>query len=582
MRIVLLILLNIELINGISLTAQTEAMDSLNRALNMTLDMNKRVVIINRIAYELRKTDPLKSKALSDEALALARKSESKEEIAFALNTKGSIFNDSDDFLQALNCYLEVINIYSELNKDKNRDLNIAYLNYQTGSLYKTLGDYPKAIESCLNGLEIYEKAGDNNGISLIYRVMGSIYKYKEDYKKSLFYYFNGLEINEKLGNQSGIANSFNNIGVVYLLLNDMGQALHYYKKSLLINLSQNIESEAAINYGNLGVVYLRMNMLDSALYFFNKKYNASKLLNDKKGIALSLESFGDFYLKKKEYIKAIEFYNNALSLSRNLGILETSKNILKSISELYQENSDFNRGLTYYKSYIDLRDSLLNRETVQRIEEMDMEYSFEKEKNNLAFTKQKTKLYIILGFASLLLSILLLFLIYLHQNLKLKRKNLLQKKLEIDKQQLQNEVYFRDKELVSKAINLAEKNELLIDITHKLERIIVDRKVGGNEVREIIKDLRLHSNTHLWDEFEYTFLQVHPDYYNSLGKHFPELTPNERRLSAFLRLNLTTKEISNITHQSIHSLTVARTRLRKKLGISNSGENLASFLSKI
>ncbi|MBE0666303.1 MAG: hypothetical protein IH593_01380 [Bacteroidales bacterium] len=52
--------------------------------------------------------------------------------------------------------------------------------------------------------------------------------------------------------------------------------------------------------------------------------------------------------------------------------------------------------------------------------------------------------------------------------------------------------------------------------------------------------------------------------------------------MCAFLRLNLSTMDISNITHQSLPTLTVARTRLRKKLGIANTGENLASFLSQI
>lgn len=566
---------------GNFLNAQTETVDSLNRALYITINSDQRISILNRMALELKQQDPVRSREIAEDALDLAKKSNNKEEIVSALITEGYIFNSADEYSMALNKYLEALNICMELNRDADKSRDIAQLHYQIGSLYKTLGNYQKAIENCLAGLKMYEGLNDKNGIALIYRVMGSIYKYKGEYEKSLFYYFNGLRINEEEGNLPQVANSFNNIGVVYFTLKNYDQALRYYKKSLEINLSKNIESEAAINIGNIGVVYLEKNKLDSAFFYFNKRYNSALQQNDKKGMTISFQSFGDYYFRKAEYSGAIEYYNKALQLSREIGIMETSKNLYKSLSDLYEKNLDYNKAFTCYKLYISLRDSLLNSESLQKIEQMEQEYALEKERTSYFLSQQKNKIYRISGFSALILSILFLILIYLNQNIKLKQKNLEQKNLEIDKKQLQNEVYYKDKDLVSKAINLAEKNELLEDIMRRLKGVILDPKGANNEVKEIIKDLRFHSDTHLWDEFEFTFLQVHPEYYSSLGKRFPELTPNERRLSAFLRLNLTTKEISNITHQSLHSLTVARTRLRKKLGIAHSGENLASFLSQ-
>ncbi|MCD4747537.1 MAG: hypothetical protein K8R58_14675, partial [Bacteroidales bacterium] len=62
----------------------------------------------------------------------------------------------------------------------------------------------------------------------------------------------------------------------------------------------------------------------------------------------------------------------------------------------------------------------------------------------------------------------------------------------------------------------------------------------------------------------------------------FPDLTANEKKLCAFLRLNMTTKDISAITHQTSNSIEVARTRLRKKLNLSNKDINLVTFISQI
>jgi DNA-binding CsgD family transcriptional regulator len=66
------------------------------------------------------------------------------------------------------------------------------------------------------------------------------------------------------------------------------------------------------------------------------------------------------------------------------------------------------------------------------------------------------------------------------------------------------------------------------------------------------------------------------------LNEKFPDLSPSERRLCAFLKLDMTTKEISAITHQNAKSIDVARTRLRKKLNLTGTDHNLITFLAHL
>ena len=68
----------------------------------------------------------------------------------------------------------------------------------------------------------------------------------------------------------------------------------------------------------------------------------------------------------------------------------------------------------------------------------------------------------------------------------------------------------------------------------------------------------------------------------SKLLKHYPNLTVNERRLCAFLNMNLTTKEISAITRQSVQSINTARTRLRRKLGLKGGGISIQEFISRL
>uniref|UniRef100_UPI0035668EB5 helix-turn-helix transcriptional regulator n=1 Tax=Ancylomarina sp. TaxID=1970196 RepID=UPI0035668EB5 len=68
-------------------------------------------------------------------------------------------------------------------------------------------------------------------------------------------------------------------------------------------------------------------------------------------------------------------------------------------------------------------------------------------------------------------------------------------------------------------------------------------------------------------------------DYYKRLKEYALDLTPGEVKICTFLKLNMTSKEISAITHQSVKSIEVTRTRIRKKLNLTNKDVNLVSFL---
>ncbi|WP_068599285.1 helix-turn-helix transcriptional regulator [Vaginella massiliensis] len=72
--------------------------------------------------------------------------------------------------------------------------------------------------------------------------------------------------------------------------------------------------------------------------------------------------------------------------------------------------------------------------------------------------------------------------------------------------------------------------------------------------------------------------METDSDFYKRLLEKYPNLTKNELRLCAFLRLNFSSKEISAITQQSPHSIVVARSRLRKKIGLDES-QSLTNFL---
>jgi DNA-binding CsgD family transcriptional regulator len=155
-------------------------------------------------------------------------------------------------------------------------------------------------------------------------------------------------------------------------------------------------------------------------------------------------------------------------------------------------------------------------------------------------------------------------------------------KNLRLEKENLQNELSNKNKELATNVLYLVKKNEFITDIAHRLKSLSSQQPENISQLsNNMIADLIRNTDDKVWKEFEVRFQEVHQDFYRRLNERFPELTPNEKKLAAFLRLNMSTKDISAITFQSPDSIRIARSRLRKKMELP-SDDNLIGFLESI
>lgn len=129
------------------------------------------------------------------------------------------------------------------------------------------------------------------------------------------------------------------------------------------------------------------------------------------------------------------------------------------------------------------------------------------------------------------------------------------------------------------KLIQNSESDAYSMKVLKKIESSTNEE--GKENVRSLIgyyKNKSVYSN---WEEFEILFLQVNSDFYDKLNERFPSLTLNERKLCVFLKLNMTNKDIAQITFQSEEALKKARMRLRKKLEMDRD-ESLVSFIQSL
>ncbi len=140
------------------------------------------------------------------------------------------------------------------------------------------------------------------------------------------------------------------------------------------------------------------------------------------------------------------------------------------------------------------------------------------------------------------------------------------------------------NRELAENSMYLVQNNEFLIKLIDDIQQITgnIDNKEKalkrGNELLNTI-DSKVKEDS--WQRFEIYFQRVHSGFQHSLTKKYPNLSNAELRLATFLRLGMNTKDISAATFQTIESVKVGRSRLRKKLEL-NKEDNLTTFLAGI
>ncbi|QWX83846.1 Two component regulator three Y domain-containing protein [Cellulophaga sp. HaHaR_3_176] len=147
-----------------------------------------------------------------------------------------------------------------------------------------------------------------------------------------------------------------------------------------------------------------------------------------------------------------------------------------------------------------------------------------------------------------------------------------------LEKEKLAKEIKSKQQELTSTALNIAKKNEVILELKNMMV-MNKDKFTSSSRYGSFIKKIDKSVNdTEDWKKFEVNFKQLHEDFFERLLKEYPKLTPKDLKLCAYLKMNLSSKEIAPLMGISLRGVEIHRYRLRKKLQIDTS-EYLSSFL---
>ncbi len=157
------------------------------------------------------------------------------------------------------------------------------------------------------------------------------------------------------------------------------------------------------------------------------------------------------------------------------------------------------------------------------------------------------------------------------------------QKIMALKNQQLEIKIGHKNKELAMSTMHLVQRSKLIQQLKETIQKVA--KNTNDQEAAKELKKINrlLNENTQLsegWDQFAHHFDQVHIDFLQKIREKYPQLTANDEKLCAYLRMNLSTKEMAPLMNISIRGVEVARYRLRKKLDLDGS-VNLNEFMLK-
>jgi|RifOxyC2_1024027.scaffolds.fasta_scaffold03605_4 DNA-binding CsgD family transcriptional regulator len=441
---------------------------------------------------------------------------------------------------------------------------------------------YDVSFNLVQKALGIYQKLNDSINIAKSLNLISIIKGNIGEYESALEYSNQILDISLKISDSTLYAMVLNNIGTYYDDIKDDSIAQSYYLKAAEVNMLTGHKRFLSINYGNLCIAKMQENNLPLAYEYYWKSFRLKEEINDKDGMSWLYEMYARLMEADKKYDSAIFYFHKSLQVCYEFNNKNREEVTLQSLQKFYHNRQQIDSAYYWLLKLNILRDSIYDSEKTKGIilHEISLKHNQEQEMDRLIHQAQVFKLALVITL--LAFAVLGTVLVIIILNLRSRRFRIEKHETIKEKENLELELLSKNQEMTTYVMNLVNNNQLAGQVIEKLSSRL-DEFLPQNRkyIQDIINELSNNLNKDIWKEFELRFNNVHPEFHHKLLADFPDLTPNELKLCAFLRMNMSSKEISLITYQSVQSIEKARSRLRKKLNLTNTDVSIMYFLAK-
>jgi serine phosphatase RsbU (regulator of sigma subunit)/tetratricopeptide (TPR) repeat protein len=309
---------------------------------------------------------------------------------------------------------------------------SLAYVNIYESNL-------KDALNNAVHALEISEATGDEKNKSFASLMVGFVHLSLEEFDEVLPYYHKSLAIRLESGTNYEIGFTYSYLGNYYQSINLLDSSMVYHELSLLYRLKTDDIRSIADSYLLIGGIYLKQNDLEHALRYMKKAESHYLSINDEKRIAETYRNIAEVYLLQENDLQAEHYLLGAFKKAEATKSIDNLIETNKNLADLKKKQGDYKQAFSYLEGHLFAKDSLFNHSKYREITKQILKHDHEKEKRfkEIEFAQEQERQSIIVISVSVLSAVLLGFLLFIINRLKLARKQksiIEQQKLDVDK----------------------------------------------------------------------------------------------------------------------------------------------------
>ncbi|MEY4903248.1 MAG: hypothetical protein RLZZ292_1063 [Bacteroidota bacterium] len=328
-----------------------------NNPLRATLEREvagKTPIEIIRIADLYSFKDLERALIYADIALELAKRNNNLEDIFNAYRDIGFIYEDNNQYGNALKSYLEAEKI-AELLKNDVKLLE---------KVKKTKIEEAKKKGKPLESIETDEQLKSTYLLN-VYNDIAIMQRRLCDYKAARQYHTQCLELAKKTNYNKWQEYSYNGLGSLYEILGDYDKAVENFLQSLTFSQARQHKDDIVITYGNIANCYNKAKAYDKALENIQLAYGLASNnpigVNDTARLASTLNSFGEILVNKGEIDEALNKQLQAIEMYQKIGHKSRIINVLISLANVYSLKKDFITTERYLLQCFEYKDNIVN-----------------------------------------------------------------------------------------------------------------------------------------------------------------------------------------------------------------------------
>lgn len=533
-------------------------------------DVRSRIKYLCDEAKRLNRADPACSRDLASEALDLAQGAGEKWWMARSLQLLAISRAQTGKREDALDYLSDACGIFGEL-KDSGQQ---AEVRHSIALIHGQLGRHDQSIPMYEMNIGVFESLGKSFWLAMTLQALASACKMTGEYARALDCFLRAIEIFEKEEVSSHLGGAYFGFAVLLHRIQEYDTATDYFGRSMRVRVETGDMLGKAMTHQAIGALHFDCARYEEAMAefvlardMFHQLGHHDREANSMNSIGLTYtttgrhtealhilregltlaeshggqrfmitlhKNLGNEYWVAGRQAHAMKHLHEAVDLAQKLGEERLKIDVYQLLATWYEETGDYARALDYYKLHAKVKERLIGDD------------------QKLAIQQVRVR----------------------HEMRRLEREREIE---QLKAEHLEHEMQLKNRELASVAMELAQKNEMLMKVGKEMR--VLKKGITTDSVDVIERIEGFLGNGNNWETFAAQFNAVHGHFISHLSRLFPELTPTEVKICCLLRVNLSSKDVASMLCISVRTVEIHRGRIRKKLRLDNGG-SLATFIA--